>query len=456
LNMAHILIVGGSDAGVSAALRAREVDPTATVTMVVADAYPNYSICGLPFYLSGEVENWHLLAHRTLDDIQAAGIAVRLNTRAQAVYPATKTVEIQTAGRAPEILAYDRLILATGAQPIRPPIAGLDHPGVFQLHSMEDSFRVADYLTARRSQKTLIIGAGYIGLEMADALRRRGLEVTIVEQAEAVLPTVDRTFGDRLTGDLLAHGVDVQTGVRIQKIEHTPCGLRVFGEPHFVQVVDMVLVVVGVQPFTALAQTAGLALGVKGAIPVDRTMATAAPDIYAAGDCVQTYHRLLGASTYLPLGTTAHKQGHVAGENAVGGHAEFMGSLGTQVVKVFDEAVARTGLSDSEAQAVGYHPLTVEYTAWDHKAYYPGARELVFRITGDTETGRLLGAQLMGHWQAAVAKRIDLFAMALFHGMTVAQLLQVDLSYTPPLGSPWDAVQMAADHWRQAVRVFQA
>ncbi len=450
--MSHIVVIGGSDAGISAALRAKECEPSAAVTMLVADAFPNYSICGLPFYLSGEVPDWHQLAHRTLDEIEAAGIQVRLHTRALAIDPASRTVRVQADGHASESLEYERLIVGTGAEPIRPAIPGVDHLGVFLLHTMEDSFRLAEYLDTRQPQRALIIGAGYIGLEMADALWHRGLAVTVVEQVDAVLPTVDPALGLRLGNHLTDHGIAVRTGVRIERIATTRAQLRVTGSSMFTADVDLVLVVVGVQPVADLLHHAGLALGIRGAIPVDRTMATALPDIYAAGDCVETYHRLLGAPTYLPLGTTAHKQGRVAGENAVGGHAEFAGSLGTQVVKAFDWAIARTGLRDHEAAAAGYQPRTVEFTAWDHKAYYPGARELTFRITGDRETGRLLGAQILGDWQAGVAKRVDIFAMALYHQMTVAQLLAVDLSYTPPLGSPWDAVQMAAEHWIQSVR----
>jgi NADPH-dependent 2,4-dienoyl-CoA reductase/sulfur reductase-like enzyme len=450
--MAHLLIIGGSDAGISAALRAREVDPTTTVTMLVADAFPNYSICGLPFYLSGEVADWQQLAHRTLADIESAGVRVRLNTRALAIHPASHTVEVQTDGQVHETVSYDKLMIGTGAEPIRPPILEVDQPGIFMLHSMEDSFRIAEYLTTHQPQRAVIIGAGYIGLEMADALRHRGLAVTVAEQAPAVLPTVDSAWGDRLGDHLTTHGVAVRTGVRIEGIARTGHALYVTGSPSFAEDTDLVLVVVGVQPVTDLAHEAGLTLGIKGAIPVDRSMATALPDIYAAGDCVETYHRLLNKPTYLPLGTTAHKQGRVAGDNAAGGNAYFAGSLGTQVVKVFDWAIARTGLRDHEARAAGYQPQAVEFTAWDHKAYYPGAHEVTFRITGDRETGRLLGAQMMGHWQAAVAKRIDFFAMALYHQMTVAQCLEVDLSYTPPLGSPWDAVQMAADNWLHVMR----
>ena len=209
---------------------------------------------------------------------------------------------------------------------------------------------------------------------------------------------------------------------------------------------DMVLVVVGVRPETTLAAEAGATLGVKGAIAVDQGMRTSLPDVFAAGDCVVTHHRLLG-ETYLPLGTTAHKQGRVAGENALGGNRQFAGSLGTQVVKIFDQAAARTGLRDHEAAAAGFDPVTVGSAADDHKAYYPGGHRIAMRVTGDRATGRLLGMQLFGHRNAEIAKRIDIAATAIFHAMTVDGLSDLDLSYTPPLGSPWEAVQMGAQAW---------
>jgi NADPH-dependent 2,4-dienoyl-CoA reductase/sulfur reductase-like enzyme len=208
----------------------------------------------------------------------------------------------------------------------------------------------------------------------------------------------------------------------------------------------VVLVVVGVRPDTELAADAGVGLGAKGAIAVDSGMRTSLPDVFAAGDCVVTHHRLLG-ETYLPLGTTAHKQGRVAGENALGGHRQFAGSLGTQVVKIFDQAAARTGLRDHEATAAGFDPVTVQSEADDHKAYYPGSHRITMRVTGDRATGRLLGLQLFGHKNAEIAKRIDIAATAIFHNMTVDAISDLDLSYTPPLGSPREAVQMSAQAW---------
>jgi NADPH-dependent 2,4-dienoyl-CoA reductase/sulfur reductase-like enzyme len=257
---------------------------------------------------------------------------------------------------------------------------------------------------------------------------------------------------------MAARGVEVLTGTTVRAISKAPAGadgrllveaVTSTGEP-VTRRAGLVLVVVGVRPDTELAVSAGATLGARGAISVDRGMRTGLPGIYAAGDCAVTHHRLLG-ETYLPLGTTAHKQGRVAGENAAGGKREFAGSLGTQVVKIFGQAAARTGLRDHEAVPAGFDPVTVGSEADDHKAYYPGSHRIHMRFTGDRSTGRLLGVQLFGHRHAEIAKRVDIAATAIFHGMTVDAVSDLDLSYTPPLGSPWDAIQIGAQAWtRQA------
>jgi NADPH-dependent 2,4-dienoyl-CoA reductase/sulfur reductase-like enzyme len=259
--------------------------------------------------------------------------------------------------------------------------------------------------------------------------------------------------------ELASHGVEVLTGTTVEAISKGAPGedrrLRVeavtASGAAVTRLADLVLVVVGVRPDTELAKAAGAELGARGSIAVDRGMRTNLPDVLAAGDCATTYHRLIG-ETYLPLGTTAHKQGRVAGENATGGNREFAGSLGTQVVKIFDQAAARTGLRDHEAAAAGFDPVTVESHADDHKAYYPGSHRITMRVTGDQRTGRLLGVQLFGHKHAEIAKRIDIAATAIFHGMTVDAVSDLDLSYTPPLGSPWDAIQIGAQAWSRQAR----
>jgi NADPH-dependent 2,4-dienoyl-CoA reductase/sulfur reductase-like enzyme len=431
--------------------------------VVVADAYPNFSLCGIPYYLSGEVARWQNLAHRTIGDLEAAGMGLRLDTTAYRIDVAGRKLLITAPGGANELLSYDKLIVGTGAVPVRPPIGGLDAlgaaDGVHLLHSMGDTFAVMRTLETAAPGSAVIVGAGYIGLEMADALTVRGLAVTQMEQLPEVLPTVDPQLGAQVHSELAAHGVEVLIGTTVRQISRAAPGQA--GRLHVqataadgtavTRTADMALVVVGVRPDTTLAAEAGAALGVKGAIAVDSGMRTNLPDVFAAGDCVITQHRLLG-QTYLPLGTTAHKQGRVAGENALGGNRQFAGSLGTQVVKIFDQAAARTGLRDHEAAPAGYDPVTVESQADDHKAYYPGAHRITMRITGDRATGRLLGLQLFGHKNAEIAKRIDIAATAIFHGMTLDGLSDLDLSYTPPLGSPWDAVQMGAQGWVRATQ----
>ena len=344
-------------------------------------------------------------------------------------------------------LSYDKLVIATGAVPLRPAIAGLELPGVFLLRTMADSFAVQQHLLTHKPRVVVIIGGGYIGLEMADALSVRGMAATVIEHSKTVLKTVDPSLGEQVGAVLEHNGVRVNTGVAVEAIKPEGTQLRVSGSPAFHTIADLVLVSVGVSPLTDLAKTAGVALGIRGAIKVNHKMETNVPDIYAAGDCVETWHQVLKQHVYLPLGTTAHKQGRLAGENAVGGDRQFAGTLGTQVIKIFELAVARTGLNDAEARAVGFDPLTVAMETWDHKVYYPGAHRLKIRVTGDRQSGRLLGAQMAGHYQGEVAKRIDVFATALFHGMTVEALSELDLSYTPPLSSPWDPVQMSAQAW---------
>ena len=451
----RLLIIGGSDAGISAGLRARECAPDVDVTVVVADAYPNFSICGLPFYLSGETPDWRDLAHRSRADLEAAGLELMLGTTATAIDADAHEVLVVDGRDSSSQLHYDRLVVATGAVPARPPIAGLDLPGVHVLHTMDHAFMVNRDLNGAR--RAVVVGGGYIGVEMADALTHRGLHVTLVEMAECVLTTVDPPLGSLIGDELVGRGVDVRVATTVDAIQRHGETLTVCaGEAKLPA--DVVIVAGGVRPNSALAASAGVSTGVAGALVTDASMRTNLPDVYAAGDCVETRHRLLDTPTYLPLGTTAHKQGRVAGHNAatdgraIGDGAEFAGSLGTQVVKVFGRVAGRTGLAEDEAAKVGYRPRTIQVRVDDHKPYYPGATPLAVRLTADQDNGRLLGAQMVGHTGAQVAKRLDVLATALFHGMTVDALNDLDLSYTPPLSSPWDPVQLAAQAFTTPAR----
>jgi NADPH-dependent 2,4-dienoyl-CoA reductase/sulfur reductase-like enzyme len=445
-------------------LRARELDPASDVEVILEDAYPNFSICGIPYYISGDVPNLRDLAHRNVAELEATGMRLRQDTTARRIDVERHELLVRDAGGNEHVLGYDKLIIGTGATPVRPEITGLDGPdplgvseGVHLLHSIGDTLALMRTLETRAPARALIVGAGYIGLEMAEALTARGLSVTQMEQLPEVLPTVDPELGVLVHAELTEHGVEVLTGTAVTRID------RAGGELHveaatvdgstIARTVDLVLVVVGVRPENKLAAAAGVELGAKGAVVVDRQMRTNLPDVFAACDCVVTHHLLLGES-YPPLGTTAHKQGRIAGDNAVGGSREFAGSLGTQVVKIFDQVAARTGLRDHEALAGGFDPLTIQSEADDHKAYYPGSHRIHLRVTGDCTTGRLLGIQLFGHRHSEIAKRIDVAATAIFRGMTVDAISDLDLSYTPPLGSPWDAIQTSTQAWSTSSRAL--
>lgn len=431
-----------------AGLRAREITPGARPTLLLSDEYPNYSICGIPFYLSGETPEWSALAHRTRAELDAAGLDLRPGTVAREIDRERGVVRAERRDGPDLELAYERLVVATGARPIVPPIPGIDAPGVHVLHTIDDARRLAGVLELGRAgaPRAVIVGGGYIGVEMADALRLRGLEVDLVEMADSVLTTLDPDLGEVVGAELAAHGTRVRTGVRVRAIESGEGGLAVLCDPDEVLGCDVVVLAVGVRPDAALAADAGIALGARGAVAVDRAMRTSAEGVYAAGDCAETHHALLDRPAYLPLGTTAHKQGRVAGENAAGGEALFLGSLGTQVVKVHGLAAARTGLRADEAASAGIVARDAGVAVDDHKAYYPGATRMRVRITGAAD-GRLLGAQIVGAATAQVAKRIDAVAVALHAGMGVADLAALDLSYTPPFSSPYDPVQQAALAW---------
>jgi len=458
--MTHLLAVGGSDAGIAAALRARELDPSTDVTVVLADEFPNFSICGIPYWVSGDVATEASLAHRTRADLEAAGMTVRSSTWASAVDVNGRRLTV-TGPAGEEEISYDELLIGTGAEPARPAGVPFAEPGIHLLHSMTDAERVVTALELLPAgSRVAVVGAGYIGLEMTEGLVARGFDTTLIQRGPEVLSTLDPELGSLINAEVRSHGATVLTGSTVTGIAPAGGGQwRVATSSTSGDAEGMfalVVVCVGVRPVTDLAVAAGAQLGQSGAIVVDASMRTGVPHVWAAGDCVVTHHRLLG-TTWLPLGTTAHKQGRVAGENMLGGSKVFAGSVGTQVVKVFDLVAARTGLRQHETGTLDVSPLTRVTVADDHKRYYPGAVPLTISVTGDQATGRLLGAQIVGQRTAEISKRIDTFATALHAELTVDDVIDLDLSYTPPLGSPWDAVQVAAQGWeRAAAAVNQA
>lgn len=442
-----ILIVGGSDAGTMAALRIKELAPEIRPTMVLADEYPNFSICGIPFFLAREVTDYWHLAHRTRPEIEKLGLDLLTSTYALSIDMAAHRCLVRNSEGAEESIVFEKLILGTGAKSIRPPIEGLDQDGVFTLRWMGEARAIDQYIQDHHAQSVILIGGGYINMELADGLSKRGLSVSVLEFFPSVLTTVDAEFGGLVREELERHGVKVFCGEKAASITregkslavHTASGKSLQG--------DLVIVCTGARPATELAESAGAELGEGRAIKVNQRMESSIPGLFAAGDCGETYHRVLGRNVYLPLGSTSHKQGRIAGENALGGTREFAGTLGTQVVKIFDLIAARTGFKDSDASPHGFSPLTWEGEYWDHKSYYPGAKKIRLRLTGDRETGKFLGVQMLGAPETLVAKRIDAAAVALHHGASVDDLNDLDLSYSPPLNSPWDPLQSAAQDW---------
>jgi NADPH-dependent 2,4-dienoyl-CoA reductase/sulfur reductase-like enzyme len=441
--MKNFIIIGGSDAGISAALRVAELDSAIVPTVFVEDDFPNFSICGLPYYISHEVADWRNLAHRTAREIESHGIRLIQGCAVTSIDAQAKQVTATDRSGHTIRQPYDKLLLATGALSLRPRISGLDNPGVFLLRTLPDSFAIEEYLTRRSPKRAVIVGGGYIGMEMCEALTTRGIEVTVVEYTESVMTSIDADFGRLIADTLTGHRVTVHTGIAVESIETKGNELLVRGNNAFEISADIVLVAVGAVPNTTLGRSIGVETGAKGALRVNRRMQTNVPDVYAAGDCAETWHRILRQNTYMPLGTVAHKQGRIAGENTLGDKVEFAGTLGTQSVKVFDKVVARTGLNEKEARNAGFQPVTADSETWDHKVYYPVAQRLHIRVTADRQTRKILGAQMIGAYGTEVSKRIDIFAAALYHGATVEEFLGYDLSYTPPLSSPWDPVQMA-------------
>lgn len=438
----HLLIVGGSDAGISAALAARAVSDW-RITVVVADGYPNYSICGIPFYVGGEVAEATDLAHRTRADIEAHDIALALDTRAVEVDTEAGQVVVDSAsGR--RSMSYDSLVVGTGARSRLPEVPGIELDGVFPLRWIDEARRLRAHLRQTDGPVGLV-GGGYVNLELAEAIAHAGRSVHLFERNVEPLKTVHPSFGARVRERLEDNGVVVHTEAHVEALEREGSRLRVVASGASQGPFGTVVVSTGAVPVTDLLPS--VERGAGGALVVDDGMATALPGVWAAGACVHTLNRITGHHGYQPLGTTSHKQGRIAGLNAVGGEARYRGTCGTQIVRVLGLVAARSGLTEAEAAAAGFTPRVVALETVDHKRYIPGARPLHVRLLGDDGSGRLLGVQLLGDLETQAAKRIDTAATALHAGMTVEQLADLDLSYTPPLNAPWDPLQEAAFAW---------
>lgn len=445
----RLVVIGGVAAGMSAASRAKRRNPDLEVVVIERGPYISYGACGIPYYLAGLIPHLDdLIAFSPERAYRERHIQVWTEYEAVQILPAQRKVVVTERGSGREkSVSYDRLVLATGGRPIHPSLPGIDLEGVFSVRNLQDAARIQQYLKERSPRHALIVGAGYVGLEMAEAFRTRGLEVTVVDKEPHVLPLLDPDVAERIEEELTAHGVRFIGNAELVSLEGTGTkeifgAVRVKGRRDPLAA-DLALVAIGVRPEVELAQESGIRLGPTGAIAVTPKMETSVPTIYAVGDCAETRHLVSNRMVYVPLGTTANKQGRVAGENAAGGYGVFKGIVGTSVVKVFDLEVARTGLNTREAEETGFAAVTSTITAPSRAGYYPGGGPITVKLIMDRWSKRLLGAQMVG--KEGVSKRIDVFACALHSGMTVEDVSRLDLSYAPPYAPVWDPVLVAAN-----------
>jgi len=446
----RIVVVGGVAAGMSAASQARRRDPGCEVIVLQRERDISYSACGMPYNIADPRRQLEDLVILDAQEARAQrGIDVRLGQQASAIDVAGRRLLVRDADAQGEYeLPWDRLVLATGASAVMPRVPGIDLPGVHALRSLEDARRIKQHLSGAPARSAVVIGAGYIGMEMADILHALGIEVTVVEKLDQVLPGFAPAIVEAAGQELARQGIRVQTGAGLQSIEADGADLLVHTErsTHRAQIV---VVAIGVRPNVDLARAAGIGIGATGAIATDDAMRTSVPGIYAAGDCAQAWHLVLGQPAWIALGTTANKQGKVAGANAAGGDERFAGIVGTAGFKLFDLEAARTGLGAAEIARAGLDAIAVDSRHHSRARNYPGDAPVTTVLYAERGSGRLLGAQMIG--AGTVAKRIDVFATALHARMTVAQVEDLDLSYAPPFAPVYDPILIAAGVARKAL-----
>lgn len=446
---ARIVVIGANAAGAKAAARAKRVNPHAEVLLVDRGEFISYGACGIPYFVGDTVGELRELMSTPVGVVrnadffrQVKGVEVATGTEAVAIDRRHKSVTLfYRASGESRTVSYHRLVLATGASPTIPPLDNLGCPNILSVKTLEDATLLKEKAVAGRA--ACIVGGGLIGLEMAEALKQRGMEVTLVEMRDQILPgVIDRELARFVQNRITANGVTVKTGCRVVGFDGNKRVERVIttaGEA----AADLVVLAPGVAPNVTLAEEAGLELGPTGAIAVNERLQTSDPDIFACGDCAETRHLLTGRPVYLPLGSTANKQGRVAGTNAAGGSSTFDGVLGTTIVRVFDCNVGRTGLTETEAREAGFDVETVLAPAPDRAHFFPGARPIALKLVADRATGRILGLQAVG--SGGVDKRIDVAATAITFGATADHLAQLDLAYAPPFASAMDNLIVAAD-----------
>jgi NADPH-dependent 2,4-dienoyl-CoA reductase/sulfur reductase-like enzyme len=435
----RLVVIGGDAGGMGAASTARRLRSDLDIVALEKGEHTSYSACGIPYLIGGEVSRVDELVARTPQEFRNQHrIDVRLRHEAMRIDLDRREVEVRDHEHDRTIrLGFDQLLIGTGARPRRPDLPGIDGPDIYGVQTLDDGARLLQRVTDRPARTVVVVGGGYIGLEMAEAFVRRGAAVTVVERAPQVMRTLDDDMGALVSRAMRRHGIEVRCGTDTLGFEpgivHTSAG----DLP-----ADLVVLGLGVEPNSGLAGDAGIELGVRGAIRVDRRQRTSAEGVWAAGDCAESFHLVSGRPIHVALGTVANKHARVAGTNIGGGYATFPGVVGTAVSKICDTEVARTGLTEAEATRAGFEFHVAKIESTTRAGYYPGAAPITVKLLAERRSGRLLGAQLVG--QEGAAKRIDVVAVALHARMDVEQMTALDLSYAPPFSPVWDPILVAA------------
>ncbi|MDD2897545.1 MAG: FAD-dependent oxidoreductase [Desulfuromonadaceae bacterium] len=448
MNM-RIIVIGANAAGAKAASKAKRINPTADVTLIDRGSFISYGACGIPYFVSDTVADIKELMSTPVGVVRDAqffkkvkGVTVKTNTEVVSIDRGTKVVHLsETTTSVKTSLEYDRLILAMGSSPFIPNIGNIDLPNILTVKSIEDAELLKN--CAISGDSACIVGGGLIGLETAEALQQKGMRVTVIEMQEQLLPGVlDREMAFLVKKQLNLQGVRVMTGCKVTGFTGNTAVEKVcIGEQELPA--DLVVLAPGVTPNVELARAAGIEIGITGAIAVDTRQCTNDPDIFACGDCCETTHLITGNKVHIPLGSTANKQGRVAGINAAGGEATFSGIIGTSILRVFDINAGKTGLTETEALANGFEIETVLSPAHDKAHFFPGAKPIILKLIAEKSSGRLLGLQAVG--EGAVDKRLDAAATAITFHATAEQLSQIDLAYAPPYSAAMDNLIVAAD-----------
>lgn len=438
-----VIIVGGVAGGATAAARLRRLDENAEIIMIERSGYVSYANCGLPYYIGGTITDRSKLTLQTPQSFRNRfDIDARVRQEVIAIDRAARTVTVRRLDDGTEYVeGYDKLILSPGARPVTPDLPGIDAGRLFTLRTVEDTYAVADFIDREQPRRATVVGAGFIGLEMAENLRERGLEVTVVQRGEQVMPVFDADMASLLHNHLREHGVELLLKADVTGFEETSDAISTTLADGRVLESDLVMLSIGVAPESTLAREAGLELGMRGSIKVDATMRTSDPDIYAVGDAVEVTNVVTGSPALIALAGPANKQGRIAADNICGRESEFGGSQGSSVLKLFELDAASTGLTLTAARAAGIDADAVILSPANHATYYPGAETMTLKVVFERETGRILGGQAIG--RGGVDKRIDVLAVAIRARMTAADLTELDLAYAPPYSSAKDPVNMA-------------